>query len=220
MVEGMKNGAIIVDLASESGGNCELTQHTQEVTHGSVSIIGPNDLAAGTPIHASMMYSRNIEALVQHIVKDGALQLDREDEIVRDCLVTHDGRSCTRASPAAEGALTTMEAILLSIYIFVLAIFVGFEVITKVPQMLHTPLMSGRTPSPASPSSAPSSSPAVVSPRSASCSPSSPSPSPRRTSSAASWSRTGCSRCSAASRRMHDHRATGGLPIIIRSPTW
>jgi H+-translocating NAD(P) transhydrogenase subunit alpha len=91
MVEGMKNGAIIVDLASESGGNCELTQHTQEVAHGSVSIIGPADLAAGTPIHASMMYSRNIEALVQHIVKDGALQLDRNDEIVRDCLVTHDG---------------------------------------------------------------------------------------------------------------------------------
>jgi H+-translocating NAD(P) transhydrogenase subunit alpha len=92
MVDGMKNGAIIVDLASESGGNCELTQHNQEVAHGSVSIIGPADLAAGTPIHASMMYSRNIEALVQHIVKDGALQLDREDEIVRDCLVTHDGQ--------------------------------------------------------------------------------------------------------------------------------
>jgi H+-translocating NAD(P) transhydrogenase subunit alpha len=92
MVEGMKNGAIIVDLAAESGGNCELTRLDEDVKHGSVTIMGPNDLAAGTPIHASMMYSRNIEALVQHILKDGALQLDREDEIVRDCLVTHDGQ--------------------------------------------------------------------------------------------------------------------------------
>jgi H+-translocating NAD(P) transhydrogenase subunit alpha len=92
MVEGMKSGAMIVDLASESGGNCELTQHNQETVHGNVSIIGPGDLAAGTPIHASMMYSRNIEALVQHVVKEGNLQLDRADEIVRDCLVTHDGQ--------------------------------------------------------------------------------------------------------------------------------
>jgi H+-translocating NAD(P) transhydrogenase subunit alpha len=92
MVEGMKNGAIIVDLAAESGGNCELTRLDEDVKHGSVTIMGPNDLAAGTPIHASMMYSRNIEALVQHILKDGALKLDREDEIVRDCLVTHDGQ--------------------------------------------------------------------------------------------------------------------------------
>jgi H+-translocating NAD(P) transhydrogenase subunit alpha len=92
MVDGMKNGAIVVDLAAETGGNCELTRPDEEVRHGSVLILGPTDLAAGTSIHASQMYSRNIEALVQHIVKDGALQLDREDEIVRDCLLTHDGQ--------------------------------------------------------------------------------------------------------------------------------
>jgi H+-translocating NAD(P) transhydrogenase subunit alpha len=69
-----------------------LTRLDEDVKHGSVTIMGPNDLAAGTPIHASMMYSRNIEALVRHIFKDGALKLDRDDEIVRDCLVTHDGQ--------------------------------------------------------------------------------------------------------------------------------
>jgi H+-translocating NAD(P) transhydrogenase subunit alpha len=92
MVDGMKSGAIIVDLAAESGGNCELTRADEEVRHGNVLILGPSDLAAGTQIHASQMYSRNIEALVQHVVKEGALQLDRADEIVRDCLITFDGQ--------------------------------------------------------------------------------------------------------------------------------
>ncbi|HSJ08603.1 MAG TPA: Re/Si-specific NAD(P)(+) transhydrogenase subunit alpha [Longimicrobiales bacterium] len=91
MVEAMKHGAIIVDLAAESGGNCELTRVDEEVRQGGVLILGPSDLAAATPIHASQMYSRNIEALVQHIMKDGALSLDREDEIVRDCLITDGG---------------------------------------------------------------------------------------------------------------------------------
>ena len=91
MVDAMRQGAIIVDLAAESGGNCELTQPDQEVRHGGVTILGPTDLAAGTPIHASQMYSRNVEALVQHIVKEGALALDTGDEIVRECLVTDGG---------------------------------------------------------------------------------------------------------------------------------
>ncbi|HUF50489.1 MAG TPA: Re/Si-specific NAD(P)(+) transhydrogenase subunit alpha [Longimicrobiales bacterium] len=91
MVAAMRSGAIIVDLAADSGGNCELSQPDQEVRHGGVTVLGPTDLAAGTQIHASQMYSRNIEALVQHIVKDGALTLDRDDEIVRECLVTDDG---------------------------------------------------------------------------------------------------------------------------------
>src|SRR5690606_19165689 len=85
MVDGMRAGAVIVDLAAESGGNCELTRPDENVRHGRVSILGPTDLAAGTPIHASQMYSRNVEALIQHIVKDGTLNLDRADEIVREC---------------------------------------------------------------------------------------------------------------------------------------
>jgi H+-translocating NAD(P) transhydrogenase subunit alpha len=92
MVDGMKSGAMIVDLAAESGGNCELTRLNEEVVHGRVSIIGPADLAAGTQIHASQMYSRNLEALIQHIGKEGALTIDRDDEIVRDCLITYDGQ--------------------------------------------------------------------------------------------------------------------------------
>jgi NAD(P) transhydrogenase subunit alpha len=91
MVDAMRQGAIIVDLAAESGGNCELTKPDQDVRHNGVSILGPTDLAAGTQIHASQMYSRNIEALVQHIVKDGALNLDTSDEIMRECLVTDGG---------------------------------------------------------------------------------------------------------------------------------
>jgi H+-translocating NAD(P) transhydrogenase subunit alpha len=91
MVDAMKAGAIIVDLAAETGGNCALTRADEEVRRGSVSILGPTDLAAGMPIHASQMYSRNVEALIQHISSQGALKLDREDEIVRECLVTDGG---------------------------------------------------------------------------------------------------------------------------------
>ncbi|HEX6307867.1 MAG TPA: Re/Si-specific NAD(P)(+) transhydrogenase subunit alpha [Longimicrobiales bacterium] len=92
MVLGMKAGSVIVDLAAESGGNCELTRPDEEVRHGRVLILGPTDLAAGTAIHASQMYSRNVEALILHIVKDGALDLDPEDEIVRECLITNRGQ--------------------------------------------------------------------------------------------------------------------------------
>jgi H+-translocating NAD(P) transhydrogenase subunit alpha len=91
MVDAMRSGAIIVDLAAESGGNCPLTRPDEEVVHGAVLILGPTDLAAGMPIHASQMYSRNIEALALHIVKDGELQIDTADEIIRECLITADG---------------------------------------------------------------------------------------------------------------------------------
>jgi NAD(P) transhydrogenase subunit alpha len=92
MVEAMKEGAIIVDLAAETGGNCSLTQADQEVRHRHAVILGPTDLAAGMPIHASQMYSRNVEALIQHISANGALELDRDDEIVRETLVTDGGQ--------------------------------------------------------------------------------------------------------------------------------
>jgi H+-translocating NAD(P) transhydrogenase subunit alpha len=91
MVEAMRTGSIIVDLAADSGGNCPLTRANEEVSHGGVLILGPTDLAAGMPVHASQMYSRNIEALVLHIVKDGELNIDGGDEIVRECLVTAGG---------------------------------------------------------------------------------------------------------------------------------
>jgi H+-translocating NAD(P) transhydrogenase subunit alpha len=91
MVDAMKPGAIIVDLAAESGGNCTVTRLDEEVQHGNALVLGPPDLAAGMPGHASQMYSRNIEALVLHLWKDGALLIDAADEIVKECLVTHGG---------------------------------------------------------------------------------------------------------------------------------
>jgi H+-translocating NAD(P) transhydrogenase subunit alpha len=91
MVDGMKPGAIIVDLAAESGGNCTLTRVDEEVVRGNALIIGPSDLAAGMPTHASQMYSRNVEALIGHLWRDGALNVDAGDEIVRECLVTAGG---------------------------------------------------------------------------------------------------------------------------------
>jgi NAD(P) transhydrogenase subunit alpha len=91
MVAAMKPGAIIVDLAAESGGNCSLTRAGEEVTCGNVLVLGPLELAAGMPAHASQMYSRNIEALVQHLWQDGALRVDAADEIVKECLVCAGG---------------------------------------------------------------------------------------------------------------------------------
>jgi NAD(P) transhydrogenase subunit alpha len=87
-VRGMRAGSVIVDLAAEMGGNCELTEPGREVVKHGITILGPLNLAATVPVHASQMYSRNIAALLTHLVKDKALHLDFEDEITRDtCLV-------------------------------------------------------------------------------------------------------------------------------------
>ena len=74
MVEGMKPGALIVDLAAESGGNCELTRPGERVEHGGVVILGPLNLPAGAPLHASEMYARNVYNFVELLVHDDALQ--------------------------------------------------------------------------------------------------------------------------------------------------
>jgi len=91
MVEGMAPGSVIVDLAAERGGNCELTRTGQNVIEHGVTIIGAINFASGVPYHASQMYARNLTAFLQYLVKDGKLQLNVEDEIVRDTLVTHGG---------------------------------------------------------------------------------------------------------------------------------
>ena len=91
MVEGMRPGSVIVDLAADTGGNCELTEPGKQVERNGVSIVGLTNAAAALPTHASQMYSRNIAALLLHLVKDGALQLDFDDEITRQCCVTHGG---------------------------------------------------------------------------------------------------------------------------------
>jgi H+-translocating NAD(P) transhydrogenase subunit alpha len=91
MVAGMAPGSVVVDLASERGGNCELTVPGEiSVAHG-VTIIGRLNLASTVPYHASQMYARNVSAFLLHLVKDGQLQLNPEDEIVSDTLLTRGG---------------------------------------------------------------------------------------------------------------------------------
>lgn len=90
-VQGMKPGSVIVDLAAETGGNCELTQPGSEIVRNGVSILGPLNLPSTVPLHASQMYAKNVAAFLGHIVQDGKLRLDFEDQIIRDTCVTHAG---------------------------------------------------------------------------------------------------------------------------------
>jgi NAD(P) transhydrogenase subunit alpha len=91
MVRGMAPGSVIVDLAAATGGNCELTQPDRTVVDHGVTIIGPTNLPATIPFHASQMYSKNITTFLQHLVKDGAIAFNVDDEITRDTLVTRGG---------------------------------------------------------------------------------------------------------------------------------
>jgi NAD(P) transhydrogenase subunit alpha len=88
-VAGMAAGSVIVDLAAERGGNCELTQPDAAVTAHGVTILGPTNLPATVPYHASQMYAKNIVTFLQHLAKEGAVCLNPEDEITRETLVTH-----------------------------------------------------------------------------------------------------------------------------------
>jgi NAD(P) transhydrogenase subunit alpha len=91
MVEEMKRGSLIVDVAAEQGGNCSLTEPEKEILHNGVAIIGPVNLPSTMPIHASQMYSKNISSLLKHIIKDGNLAIDFDDEVTNRSCVTHDG---------------------------------------------------------------------------------------------------------------------------------
>ena len=91
MVKGMRPGSVIVDLAAESGGNVELTQAGQDVDVNGVTIMGTRNVPSTMPLHASQLYARNVANLLLHLVKDGAIKLDFEDEITKGACVTHDG---------------------------------------------------------------------------------------------------------------------------------
>jgi proton-translocating NAD(P)+ transhydrogenase subunit alpha len=91
-VKGMRPGSVIVDLAAERGGNCELTRADETVVAHGVTILGPTNLAAEVPYHASQMYSKNILTFFASVVKDGKIAIDLGDEVVRDTLVTRDGQ--------------------------------------------------------------------------------------------------------------------------------
>ena len=91
MVAAMAPGSVIVDLAAERGGNCELTRPGQTVDVGGVKILGPENLPATVPFHASQMYAKNVATLLLHLVKSGKLELNLDDEITRETLVTRGG---------------------------------------------------------------------------------------------------------------------------------
>ncbi|MBI2826427.1 MAG: Re/Si-specific NAD(P)(+) transhydrogenase subunit alpha [Planctomycetia bacterium] len=92
MVEVMPRGSVIVDLAAERGGNCELSRLGETVVTRGVTILGPDNLPSTVPYHASQMYAKNVTSLLAHLVRAGKLELDLEDQITRDTLVARDGQ--------------------------------------------------------------------------------------------------------------------------------
>ena len=91
MVDAMKSGSIIMDLASENGGNCELTKKDETITHNGVIIDGTSNIPGTMPVHASELYAKNVAALLTYMVKDGELNLDLNDEIISGSMYTHNG---------------------------------------------------------------------------------------------------------------------------------
>ena len=93
MIESMRPGSVVVDVAAPSGGNCELTHPDKTVEHHGVSIIGPTDLPSRVALDASQMYSRNVASFLGRLVDEGGkLVFDWEDEIVSEACVTYEGR--------------------------------------------------------------------------------------------------------------------------------
>ena len=91
MVNAMRPGSVIMDLAAENGGNCALTRKDQIVEHKQVTIDGTSNIPATMPVHASDLYAKNVTAFVTYMIKDGKLDLDLEDEIISGALFTHNG---------------------------------------------------------------------------------------------------------------------------------
>jgi len=91
MVESMKPGSVIVDLAAENGGNCELTKKDELVIENRITIDGTSNIPGTMPVHASELYSKNITAFLTYMIKDGELNLDLEDEIISGAMFTHYG---------------------------------------------------------------------------------------------------------------------------------
>jgi len=90
-VRSMRAGAVIVDLAAEGGGNCELSRPGERVLAHNVTILAPLNLPSSMPLHASLLFSRNLTAFVQAFTKENRFQLDLSDVIQQGALITHDG---------------------------------------------------------------------------------------------------------------------------------
>ncbi len=105
MVQAMKPGSVIVDLAGEFGGNCELSSPGESVVVHDVTVHAPLNLPATMPVHASQMYSRNIASFLALLLKEGKMVVDFEDQIIHDACITHEGRSVhDRTRALAESA--------------------------------------------------------------------------------------------------------------------
>jgi proton-translocating NAD(P)+ transhydrogenase subunit alpha len=102
-VRNMKPGSVIVDLAAETGGNCELTEPGQTVVREDVTIAGPLNLPASMPDHASSLYARNVQSLLELMVKEGELSLDFDDEVIAGACITRDGQIVHEGARAAAG---------------------------------------------------------------------------------------------------------------------
>ncbi len=181
MVAAMKEGSVIVDLAAETGGNCELTEKDRVVVKHGVSIIGYTDLPSRLPTQSSSLYAQNLVHLLTDMCKDDGYSIDMEDDVIRGATVVHEGtisfpppplkipaiakpvvakdipkKSIVDDGPKKVNApvLIAVGVLLLGIgyvappaflshfIVFVLACFVGFQVVWNVSPSLHTPLMS------------------------------------------------------------------------------
>ena len=100
-VENMKLGSVIIDLAASSGGNCELTKPGETIVHNGVTIFGPLNLPATVPVHASQLYSRNVNTFLALILKKGELTLDMNDDIIKGSCVAHGGQIVNERVSAA-----------------------------------------------------------------------------------------------------------------------
>ena len=101
MVEAMKPGSVIMDLAAENGGNCELTGKDKIVTVHGVIIDGTTNIPGTMPVHATQLYAKNITSFITYMIKDGELNLDMEDEIISSAMFTHNGEITHEATKAA-----------------------------------------------------------------------------------------------------------------------
>jgi NAD(P) transhydrogenase subunit alpha len=112
MVSGMAPGSVIIDLASERGGNCELTRPGEKTIEHGVTVIGSINLASSVPYHASQMYAKNLTTFLTHLNKDGKINVDLNDQITRETLLTRDGEIVNERvrqfyqMPALAGRLT------------------------------------------------------------------------------------------------------------------
>lgn len=192
MVESMKPGSVIVDLAAEQGGNCAMTRPGEVVTHKGVTVVGYTDLPSRVASLSSQLYGATVASLLEEVWQDGAITIDEQNQVVRGAMVTHDGRitwpppplpipapvappepgvaanttKSESSAPHANGGATAASAPNMWVWmilgalvcvgigwiappsfmahftVFVLACFVGWQVIWNVKPALHTPLMS------------------------------------------------------------------------------